>query len=224
MSSRGSILIMKQLNNRLWIAVLICFFPFFLYAETDTDLTWGMNRDGDKEIVSIYDDFDDGSYGRSEYRSVLRTVKMSAFARTKTHPVASPAWEETSHLTAVVLSLEREEEIRQGAYSSILRVMDGVYYYRRGGLDFSFTLEKAGEEIRALLEEYYQGRNADWLEPVWNHYQENYIIRIHSAENIFEPWREVIQYREAILMATLIGDRDQWLWGIHDGIDILKQP
>ncbi|MBF9015495.1 MULTISPECIES: hypothetical protein [unclassified Oceanispirochaeta] len=213
---------MKQLNNRLWIAVLIFFVPFFLCAETDSAQTWGMNRD--EEFVSIYDDFDDGSYGRSEYRSVFRTVKMSAFARTKTHPVASPAWEETSHLTAVVLSSEREEEIRQGAYSLILREMDGVYYYSRDGVNFSFTLEKAGEEIRAVLEGYYQGRNADWLEPVWNHYQENYIIRIHSAENIFEPWREVIQYREAILMATLLGDRDQWLWGIHDGSDILKLP
>lgn len=221
MSFGGLILIMRQLNSILFITVLISFIPFLIFSETDSSDKTVLNRDG--ELVSIYDDFDDGSYGRSEYRSVYRTVRMSAFVRSDTHPVSSPAWEKTSHLTAVMISSEREEEIRQGLYSPVIDLVDGIYYYSKNGLAFSFSLEKAGEEIRAVLESYYQGMNAAWLEPVWDHYQDNYIIRIHSAENIFEPWRELIQYREAILMATLLGDRDQWLWGIHDGIDILKQ-
>jgi hypothetical protein len=212
---------MRQLISILFITVLICFIPLSIFAETDSSEKTVLNRDGG--LVSIYDDFDDGSYGRSEYRSVYRTVRISAFVRSHTHPVSSPAWEKTSHLTAVMISSEREEEIRQGVYSHVIDLEDGIYYYSKNGLVFSFSLEKAGEEIRAVLEAYYQGRNAAWLEPVWDHYQDNYIIRIHSAENIFEPWRELIQYREAILMATLLGDRDQWLWGIHDGIDILKQ-
>ncbi len=173
--------------------------------------------------VSIYDDFDDGSFGRSEYRSVLRSVKMSAFERTETFPVASPAWELTSHLTAVVLSEKRAGEISSGGYPDIITAQDGIYTYSRDGLEFSFSLEKPGEEIRMLLESYYKDEYAPWLEPVWEHYSGNFIIRIYSAENIFEPWREYIQYREALLMATILGDRDQWLWGIHDGLDILGQ-
>lgn len=212
-------------QNKITIAVfLISVLPFLLFAETDSDTAAGSMGQGAEPTVSIYDDFDDGSYGRSEFRSVYRTVKLSAFARTKTYPVASPAWDKTSHLTAVVLSSEREREIREGLYSHYISLKDGIYHYSRGGLEFAFTLEKAGYEIRRVLEAYYTGKYAHWLEAVWDHYQENYIIRIHQAENIFEPWRETILYRDAILMATLLGDRDQWLWGIHDGLDILKQP
>ncbi len=28
---------------------------------------------------------------------------------------------------------------------------------------------------------------------------------------------------EAMLMATILGDEDQWLWGIHNGLDILSR-
>lgn len=215
---------MIQRSKKQFAAALLFLIPLLLYAENSPDQNAGLNGSVPEKTVSIYDDFDDGSYGRSEYRSVFRTVKLKAFSRTKTYPVASPAWEKTSHLTAVVLSAEREKEIREGYYSGSVSLRDGIYYYSREGLEFSFTLEKGGDEIRAVLEEYYQGKNAHWMKPVWDHYKENFIIRIHSAENIFEPWREFIQYREAILMATLLGDREQWLWGIHDGVDILKQP
>lgn len=173
-------------------------------------------------FVSIYDDFDDGSYGRSEYRSVFRTVKFSAFSRTESGSVASPAWEKESHLTALVLSALREEELRKGEYAEFVTFKDGIYHFSRDGLEFSFSLEKAGSEVLQLIYDYYQGEHAHWLESVLEHYKENFIIRIHSAENIFEPWREVIQYNEALLMATLLGDEDQWLWGIHNGRDILN--
>ncbi|MDC7240316.1 MAG: hypothetical protein PQJ50_08145 [Spirochaetales bacterium] len=216
--------------NRTVLLLLLIIIGGAVSAQTIQDKAWQDTAGQDKTAqmrfrdevhVSIYDDFDDGSFGRSEYRSVLRSVKLSAFGRTKTHPVASPAWELTSHLTAVVLTAEREEEIRSGVYDSVISSDGEIYTYSSGGLEFSFSLEKPGAEIRALLESYYKDEYTSWLEPVWEHYSSSYIIRIHSAENIFEPWREFIQYREALLMATILGDRDQWLWGIHDGLDIL---
>jgi hypothetical protein len=177
----------------------------------------------EEALITIYDDFDDGAFGRSEYRSVYRSVKLSAFLRSKSIDVASPAWDETSHLTAVVLSSTREKELRDGVYDSVTLLGDGVYHYKKEGLDFTFSLEKPNDKVLTLLEEYYRGSYGHWLESVTNHYLDNFIIRIHSAENIFEPWRETIEYNEALLMATALGDREQWLWGIHDGLDLLNR-
>ena len=168
-----------------------------------------------EDQVSVYDDFDDGRFGRSEYRSVLRTVKLEAFNRSETLPVLSPALDEDSFLTAVVLSARD--------YKALQPFMDkrGRIAYHRKGLEFVFSLEKPDENFFSVLDEYYRGKWAAWLDPVTKHYRENYIIRIHSAENIFEPWNDTISYTEAMLMATVIGDTDQWLWGIHDGLNLI---
>lgn len=168
-----------------------------------------------EKSVTIYDDYDDGRFGRSEFRSVMRTVKLDAFSRSETLPVYSPALEEDSVLTAVVLSSER--------YDLLIPLMDdeGLICFEREGILFSFSLEKPGDELLTVLEEYYRGPWEKWMDSVRDHYLENYVIRIHSAENVFEPWNDTVSYPEAMLMATLIGDRDQWLWGIHDGLDLL---
>ena len=155
-----------------------------------------------------------GRFGRSEYRSILRTVKLSAFERSVTLPVYSPATEEESYLTAVIVSADRYDKMQALADES------GIIEFRQDGLVFSYSLEKAEESLLSVLEEYYSGPWADWYQPVREYYLENYVIRIHSAENIFEPWNSTISYSEALLMATLIGDRDQWLWGIHDGLNL----
>jgi len=176
-----------------------------------------------EEQVSIYDDFDDGAFGQSVYRSVFHCVDLSAFTRSSTLPVRTPGWDRGSLLTAVVLSAERAGELKSGMYRESVHLEDGVYYYSREGIEFSFTLEKPSKEIMRLLEDYYRGPYAAWLEPLRTHYEENYVIRIHSAENIFDPWKEEIRYDEVLLMATLLGDRDQWLWGIHNGADLLNR-
>jgi len=174
-------------------------------------------------VVSIYDDFDDGRFGRSEHRGVIRSVKLSALSLYKTLPVASPAWDETSHLTAVVLSEERAQQIFSGKTAAVQRdsPCTGVYIFSRDGVEFSFSLERPDSKVLAVLDEYYSGPWENWREPVRQHYRENYIIRVYSAVNVFEPWNETVSYNEALLMATLIGDRDQWLWGIYNGLDLL---
>ena len=201
--------LISQAKILFFLSILMAFLTVTLCAED--------------EMVTIYDDFDDGAFGRSEFRSVYRAVKLSAFRRSDTGTVASAARDETSHLTAVVLSSKREEELRRGDYPFVSLLGEGVYHYRREGLDFTFSLEKPGDEVLSILEEYYKGSYLQWYESVISHYQDNYIIRIHSAENVFEPWRDLIDYNEALLMATALGDRDQWLWGIHDGLDLLNR-
>lgn len=168
-----------------------------------------------EKSVTIYDDYDDGRFGRSEFRSVMRTVKLDAFSRSETLPVYSSALEEDSFLTAVVLSSQR--------YDQLIPRMDsrGIIRFEKEGILFSFSLEKPGEELLSILDEYYQGPWRKWRDPVRNHYLNNYVIRIHSAENVFEPWNDTVSYSEAMLMATLIGDKDQCLWGIHDGLNLI---
>lgn len=192
---------------------------FFLLCAFATSLTLS----AEAAMVSIYDDFDDGGFGRSEYRSVIRTVKLPAFSRSVTLSTDDPSREGRGLLTAVVLSAGTEERLRRGEYPEVVALEEGLYLYRNEGLEFSFSLEKPGREILLLLTDYYQGRYLSWLESVTRRYEENYIVRIHSAENIFDPWTERIDYNEALLMATVLGDRDQWLWGIHDGLDILNR-
>ncbi len=198
-------------NKRAAVCLLYVFFSSFaLSAET--------------RMVSIYDDFDDGAYGRSEYRSVFRTVKLSAFSRSATVSADKDVSREGKGLlTALVLSAETAGKLERGAYAEVSPASEeGIYRYSKGGLEFSFSLEKPGSPVLQLLKDYYRGEYISWLESVTRRYEENYIIRIHSAENIFDPWTERIDYNEALLMATLLGDREQWLWGIHDGLDILN--
>jgi len=178
---------------------------------------------GAEERVSVYDDFDDGAFGQSVYRSVFRCVDLSAFSRSSTLPVRTPAWEQGGLLTAVVLSVEREDALRTGVYGDSVLFYDGVYHYNRDGIEFSFSLEKPTREIMLLIDDYYTGKYASWRDPLEKHYKENFVIRIHSAENIFDPWKNEISYDEVLLMATLLGDRDQWLWGIHNGADLLNR-
>ena len=133
--------------------LFFCLFPLlgggpFLYGETRED----------PESVTIYDDFDDGRFGRSEYRSILRTVKLSAFERSVTLPVYSPALEEESYLTAVVFSADRYHKIQPLADES------GIIEFRQNGLEFRYSLEKAEEPLLAVLEEYYSGPWADWYQ------------------------------------------------------------
>ena len=206
MKLRISYFRIKKLSAILLFSGLFCF-PAF---------------SAEPQRVSIYDDFDDGGFGRSEYRSVIRTVKLPAFSRSSTLSTDDPSREGRGLLTAVVLSAGTEAKLRQGVYPDVRRTEEGVYRYSREGLEFTFSLEKPGPEILLLLKDYYQGPYAAWLESVTLHYEENFIIRIHSAENIFDPWTERIDYNEALLMATVLGDRDQWLWGIHDGLDLLN--
>lgn len=85
-------------------------------------------------------------------------------------------------------------------------------------LTIVFSLERPA---KALLDEV---RTTYREEPevkaqVLNHYGEGYVIRIYAGEDFNE--NGVLDFREALAAATLLGDTEQWLWGIRDGSDYL---
>ncbi|MGL1892794.1 MAG: hypothetical protein OCD02_14275 [Spirochaetaceae bacterium] len=177
-------------------------------------------------FVEIYKTHDNGLYARSEDRDIILTVKDSTFKRYQTLP-ADPMLD---FLTAVVLRtevvdkldslLENRDQVQLGFVKiskegSIYTVDDDNLF-----LSFSFSVEKPNMDVIKIIENHYKllpqiGKS------VTEHYNNNYIIRIHSAENILKPEAKEITYDEALLMATIIGDDEQWLWGIHDGSDYL---
>lgn len=172
-------------------------------------------------VVSIYDEFDDGLFGKSRHRGVIVSVKKAAFARSETLDIREEG--EQGYLTAVVMSRETAEKLLEGAYGLPYKDMDSfrVFTYRSDGLDISFSVEQPGPSMIRMVSDFYRD-DEKWHDPLVGHYKENYVIRIHRAENVFDSWNDEITYNEAMIAATLLGDRNQWLWGIHDGEDILN--
>ena len=187
-------------------------------------LSHGIFSQSDREpVVSIYDEFGDGLFGKSIHRGVVVSVKRAAFARAETLAVRQEG--EEGFLTAVVMRAETAEKLFTGDFalpSAMTASGRRVFTFRRDGLDISFSLEKAGEKMISMVSDFYKN-DEKWHDPLVKHYRQNYVIRIHRAENIFDSWSEDISYNEAMVAATLLGDDDQWLWGIHDGADILNR-
>lgn len=172
-------------------------------------------------LVSIYDEFDDGLFGKSIHRGVIVSVKKSAFTRSETYSIKDD--DESGYLTAVIMSDENAKKLMDGYFRLDERIESGITIYRfnRDGLTFEFSIEKASEKLLRMVSEYYTN-DETWHDPLIEYYRDNYVIRVHSTENIFDSWSDEITYNEALVVATLIGDSNQWLWGIHDGSDILN--
>jgi hypothetical protein len=172
-------------------------------------------------VVSIYDEFDDGLFGKSRHRGVIVSVKKGAFARAESFDVKEDG--EQGYLTAVVMDKETVEKLESGYYGLPFSDSMGykIYHYDYEGLDFSFSVEPANKSILQMVSDFYSN-DPVWHDPLVKHYEENYVIRVHRTENVFDSWSEDITYNEAMIAATLVGDKDQWLWGIHNGADILN--
>ncbi len=173
-------------------------------------------------IVSIYDEFDEGLFGKSVHRGIIVSLKKSVFSRSETLDVKEQ--DNNGFLTAVVIEKETALKLISGDYQLSSISTDGrtIYFYKNEGLNFSFSVEKANDRIINLVSEFYKNDTV-WHDSLISYYKKNYVIRIFSAENVFESWTEEITYNEALVAASLIGDDDQWLWGIHNGSDILNK-
>lgn len=200
---------MKQLILPLLILLTINIFP-------------------EETFVKIYQTHDNGIFGRSEERDIVLSVKESVFKRFNSLDI-NP---EIDTLTAVVIRtsivekldelFENRESIQFGYINitksgNIYRIEDDSIF-----LDMSFSFEKPNDLIIKAIEDHYP-ETSKYRNIVKDHYKENYVIRIHRAENILKPEAQEITYDEALVMATIIGDKDQWLWGIHDGRGYLEE-
>lgn len=193
--------------NKSVVILVTLFISVFLFAEDP--------------LVSIYDEFDDGLFGKSIHRGVIVSVKKSAFARSETYSIKND--DESGFLTAVIMSSVNAQKLMDGYFRLDKRMESGIsiYHFDQDGLDFEFSVEKASDKLILMVSEYYKNDEI-WHDPLVEYYRDNYVIRVHSTENIFDSWSDEITYNEALVAATLIGDSNQWLWGIHDGSDILN--
>ena len=199
-------------NKKRALAVFILFTGTLLWSQEGT-------------FVSIYDDISDSVYGRSASRSIVRGVRLDRFGLYRTLAVEKDLLDDSGEggfLTPLVFSDAKKNRLDAGEFGVVTSTGDGLFRLSSNGTDISFSLEKPGEDLYREIEDYYMDW-PDWLEPVKEHYRDNWVIRIHRAENVFEPWIDRITYNEALLAASLIADREQWLWGVHDGADILER-
>lgn len=183
------------------------------------------------EDVEIYTDFRSGKFGQARERAGVKKFPLGGFSASRTLATPEPG----GILTAVVLDatvvdalsvfLRDYYERRIGpAWMWQEKAAGGEifhYYDDSLGLSFSFSVEKPGPQIISLIENFYR-RDPVNRRAVAEHYRKNYVIRIHSAENIIDPWINTIDFQEALVIATLIGDTAQELWGIRDGAGFLR--
>jgi hypothetical protein len=191
-----------------------------------------------REEVSIYADLDNGLFGRSLNRNVTLTVKDRQFLRSATYYVGTEAGNYVTAVTINAAVVSRLNNAMQSGRSlmigefelsideAVMNPMSSSNAYRlqsrRTGLDMTFGFAKPTPAMIRMIETYYQNMPAV-REEVVNYYNNNYIIVIYAAENIFESWNHEITFADGMLAATLIGDREQLLWGVHNGNGLLAR-
>ncbi len=184
-----------------------------------------------REVVEIYADADPREFGRAPRREGILAFPFSEFSAVKTLAVPDP----DGFLTAVLIdprivrSLEtfltgyRERRLAEAwLWLSPAAGRKIFHYYDdAAGLRFSFSAEEPGPEILAVVNRFYAGdrKTGDLVRRA---YRENFVLRIHSAENLIEPWKDSLSFPEAMVVAGLIGNTDQPLWGIRDGKGLLR--
>ncbi len=214
--------------------LLLCLGGVSVLGADDED--WPANE---SNSVSIYNDGEADLFGRSRYRSVRSTILDTVYGRRDSFDVARVIGGVDEYQTAVVLSSEVRRRLvslfeegasaeTEGGYRFEWKQEAGVKVFSVShpdmGLDLAFSLDRPPKEMLQMIRDVY-GRNEvwrRWTQPVLDHYRSHYVITVHRGENIFRPWEEEISYAEALAAATLLGDREQWLWGIHDGRGLLR--
>jgi hypothetical protein len=183
----------------------------------------------DKEI-EIYSDFSPREFGRAPGRAAVKTYSIGDFSTTKTLQAGDP----DGITTAVVISRRVVDSLNlflEGFHERWLepawywieeRPAGKIFHYydNAAGIRFSFSAVKPGPEIFSVIDRFYRA-DPQTGNAVRRHYRENYVLRIHSAENFIEPWKDEISYEEALVLASYLGDRDQPLWGIRNGYGLL---
>lgn len=186
------------------------------------------------EAVTIYRDFDNGGFGRSEYRGVVFSIKLESFRRYR-----SLAPRGGSALTGLLLSPENTELLSGALPEGLTRARPvpagetgvereqrspreaWIYRLDKDGIQVEFSLERAPEEIFDEIRNTYRD-DAATEALVAESYRQGYILRIWLAENVYRPEFAFVDYEDVLVSATLLADPFQPLWGIHDGNNFLS--
>jgi len=182
--------------------------------------------------ISVYENNVESQFGRASERDEIITLDLEKFTNTETLEAADPS----GFLTAVVVDsevkatldnlLSNKKQVEVGSMRLELRDYMGkkryFFLHKDYEIEFSFSLEHPGPQIIEIIEKVYSD-SAYWRERVKNHYRRNFVVRVYAAENCINPKENTLTFTEAIIAATIIGDRHQMLWGMHDGFGMFEK-
>jgi len=186
---------------------------------------------GEPSRVSIYNNADKEQFGQTYNRNSLLSIDLTEFIHSPSVDTGAEGIQTAVFVDARVKNaLDNILENRDFIFidDSVLSAVDsaGVPAYRfrwnEYGFEIVFSLEKAGAGILKVIERTYS-RNAYLLGELRRSYSDNYAVRVYRAEDLIEGADGIIDFREAMLAATVIGDTFQPLLGIHDGLGVLDE-
>lgn len=180
------------------------------------------------DIVNIWADNSSINLGVSKDRVWLKSYFLSNFEYYSSIETETKA----GVLTAVTASRELyfllDELFRFNNEASkgniTITKNNGVFHFidKSIQLDFSFSLEKPNEKIMNIIDDVYKDDELN-KKAVRDHYLESWVIRIYSGENVIEPDVNTLDFDDILITATIIGEKFQWLWGLHDGVDYVTK-
>lgn len=179
------------------------------------------------DIVNIWEDNSSSDLGVSSERVWIKSYFLKNFEYYSTLPTETKDGE----LTVVTISrdiyfkldelLKFEDKYVTDDYTisregEVYRLQDNTY-----SLDISFSLEKPGNQIFYIINKVYKDDDKT-RRVVTDHYLNTWVIRIHAGENVVDPDINTLDFNDVLISATILGEKFQWLWGVHDGADYLS--
>jgi hypothetical protein len=220
----------------------------------------------EEDLIEVYINPLPELFGRSLKRDGMVSYRMGDFVKTKTLPVNRGYGRMTATVIRRGIIEVLEEVFKETNIVTLEEVWfsldDEVLTYWNSSLGYliSFSVSEPSDELLRQVDVLYS-QNDYWRqyrEEVLGFYKENYVLRIHSAEdcsgvNDFfsadvtpggprpdgdqqgddeerkEPFdftattetESKLSWEEIMAAATVIGNGEQKLWGIPDGLDVL---
>ncbi|WP_156888459.1 hypothetical protein [Spirochaeta cellobiosiphila] len=170
--------------------------------------------------VDIYQDGIPSQFGRADDRSMTLTRTMDSFQRSESLKAPGMGIQ-----TAVVLDQQVGDFLMASLDKGPMEGEGFRIYHQEGliginderySLHILFSLSKADEDIQNVVTNFYED-DPYWKGAVLERYRTNYVIKIWEGDGAIGHDRGDLRFSEAMILATLLGDNSQWLWGIHDG-------
>ncbi len=196
--------------------IVMLLVPLFVFAEVPR--------------VSIYSAADKARYGQTFSRGRRTSIELSDFKASGTADAPAGGIPTAVLVDARVKnaleSLLEDQNFIFIENSVLLKTeIDGRpaygFSWNEYGFDIVFSFEKADEHLDGIIERTYN-RDSFLLGELRRSYTDNYTVRIFRAEDILNR-NGRLDFTEAMLSATVIGDSFQPLFGIHDGLAVLDE-
>lgn len=178
------------------------------------------------QIVNIWADNSPLNLGVSKERVWLKSYFLDNFEYYSTLSTETKVGVPTVVTVSRDLFFLLEDLLKhENTYSKdfiTIKKKDKIYTFTDSsiGLDFSFGLEKPSKEVLNMIKSIYKD-DLKTQNEVIDHYLESWVIRIYSAENVISPDLNTLDFDDILITATIIGEKFQWLWGVHDGVDYI---